>query len=211
MLAKKKSSTLGAALLIVLLVVATGCRNKTAPATEVPAGFVQVSDHDSGITIAIPSEWVQLPLPKNENVAKYNETALALVEQNPRLLPAVNQGRVILQSGGEIFAVSPDGQTRVNITVGKAKEKTVDQLVPNVVPQLEQSGAKNVTQERVTTGAGPGLKLRFQFPVEVGGSETVLADEVQYIVLHDGKSYVLTLISPAGDVPDTIARSLRIS
>jgi hypothetical protein len=169
-----------------------------------------MSDDPSGITIAVPAEWVQIPLPKNSNVARFNQTAVPLVSENPKLLRAVNQARQVLQFGGKAFAVAPDGQTRVNITVDKTKEKTLDELARNVVPQLEDSGAKDLTYETTTTGAGPALKMRFKFPIDAENNETVLAEEVQYYVLHGGKSYVLTVIYPQGMVADTIAGSLRL-
>lgn len=205
----KKAPPLVAALLV-LLFAAGACRNLTAPATEVPPGFVQVSHHDSGVTLAVPGEWIQIPMPKNSNVARFNETATDLILRDPRLVPAVNQARQVLQSGGKAFAVSEDGQMRVNVTVDKTKEKTLDQLAANVVESLEQGGAIDLVQARAPTGVGEALKLTFKFPIDAAGNETVLADEVQYYVLHDGKSYVLTVINGPPDLPDTVARSLRL-
>ncbi|MGH9279969.1 MAG: hypothetical protein ACRD12_17960 [Acidimicrobiales bacterium] len=205
----KKAPFLVATLVLTAL-VAAGCRNPTAPATEVPPNWVQMSDNPSGITIAVPSEWVQIPMPKNSNVADFNQTAVPLATENLKLLRAVNQARQVLQFGGKLFAVTTDGQTRVNITVDKTKEKTLEQLAANVVPQLEDSGARDLTQEQVTTGAGPALKLRFKFPIDGEGNETVLADEWQYYVLHNGKSYVLTVINPTGALADQIAGTLRL-
>lgn len=205
-----KKAPVSAPALVLVLLVAAGCSKPTAPATAVPPNFTAVSHNGAGITIAVPADWVQIPLPNNENVARFNETALPLVNENPRLLRAVNQARQVLQFGGKAFAVSPDGQTRVNITVDKADAKTLDELSAKVVPQLEDSGAQDLAQERATTGAGPALKLRFKFPIDAEGNETVLADEVQYYVLHDGKSYVLTVINGQGGIADTIAETLRL-
>lgn len=196
--------------LVLPVVVAAGCRNKTAPATDVPPNFVAVRDDDAGITVAIPSDWVQIPLPKNSNVARFNKTAVPLSVDNPQLLRAVTQARQILQQGGKVFAVTPNGMTRVNLTVDKTKEKTLEQVAANVVPKLESAGAQGVTTEMVTVGAGPALKTRFRFPIDADNTETVLADEVQYYVLRKGRSYVLTVINPYGDVADQIAATLRL-
>jgi hypothetical protein len=120
------------------------------------------------------------------------------------------QARQLLQSGGKLVAVSPDGEARINLTVDEADEKTLAEVGRVTSQSLTDSGATNLTQEQTTSGAGPALKLTFQYPIEGQGGMTVQAQEIQYYVLHKGKSYVLTVINGPGELASTVAGSLRL-
>ncbi|MEW6154428.1 MAG: hypothetical protein AB1673_10635 [Actinomycetota bacterium] len=203
------SATLRVALaLAVAALVLTGCRDKSAPDTVVPAGFVAVRDADAGFAMGVPAEWLQIPLPRNLDV--FNEESRKLLAVNTDLLPAINQARQVLQYGGKLMAVSADGRSRVNLTIDKAQEKDLEEIARLAVPLLEEGGATNVRQEPGTTGAGPALKLTFNYPLPARGDTVEIADEVQYYVLHKGNSVVITVINGSAELAQTIADTLRL-
>ncbi len=196
---------LGLAVIAVLIV--TAC-SKEAPQTTVPAGFVAVRSAEAGFAMGVPSGWVQIPLP--QDLDKFDKNAVGLTNRNPRLAPAIVQARQLLQYGGKVMAVSPDGGSVVNLTIDKTPEKTLDEVAKNTIPNLQTNGASELREERATLPVGPALRLTFRYPIEGQNHETVVADEVQYYVLHEGKSVVLTVINGQGDLANTVAGTLRL-
>jgi hypothetical protein len=195
----------GIALIAVL--TATACAKK-APDTTVPAGFATIRSAGAGFAMGVPSDWVQIPLP--QDLEKFDKNAADITNRNPRLAPAIVRARQVLQFGGKMMAVSPDGGSVVNLTIDKTKEKTLDEVAKNSVPSLEQNGATDLRQERATLPAGAALRLTFRYPIEGQNREMVVADEVQYYILHKGKSIVLTIINGQGELPNTVAGTLRL-
>ena len=194
--------------LLVAVLVQVGCSKKSAPETTAPAGFKAVRDAPTGFALAIPSDWLQIHL--TQNLDDFDKRARELSARNDRLGPAINSARQIAQSGGKFMAVSPDGESRINLTVDDAQEETLDELATAIVPVLQESGATELAQDRATTGAGPALRLAFKFPLPARGNESVIANEVQYYLIHDDKTYVLTVINGAADLAQTVATSLRL-
>ena len=184
------------------------CREKAAPQTTAPAGFRVVRDADAGFAVAVPAGWQRIPLPKD--LDEFDKTANELSGRNPRLRPAVVQARQLLQFGGRLMVVSPDGGSVVNLTVDKATEKNLAEIGRTTADKLREGGATDLTQEQTTSGAGPALKLTFRYPIEGQEGREVQADEIQYLVLHKGRSFVLTVINGAGDLAATVAASLRL-
>jgi hypothetical protein len=195
------------ALALLLVLAAPGCTKK-APNTTVPAGFVAVRDAEAGFALGVPSDWVQIPLP--QDLDRFDKNAIGITNQHPRLGPAIVQARQLLQFGGKLMAVSDDGNSVVNVTIDKTKEKTLAEVAKNTVSNLENNGATDVVQEQASLPAGRALKLTFRYPIEGQNHETVIANEIQYYVLHKGKSIVLTIINGQGDLPATVAGTLRL-
>jgi len=188
--------------------VLAACSDKSAPDTTAPAGFKVVRNAGTGFALAVPSDWLEIHL--TQDLDEFDKRARAQTQRNDALIPAVNSARQIAQSGGKFMAVSPDGSARVNLTVDKAREETLEELAAAIVPVLEENGGTEVRQEQATTGAGPGLRLRFKFPLPGRDNELVIADEDQYYVINDGKTFVLTVINGAPDLGGNVAGSLRL-
>ncbi|MCA1691485.1 MAG: hypothetical protein LC733_04505 [Actinobacteria bacterium] len=186
----------------------SACGKKGAPQTTAPAGFTVVRDAGAGFAVAVPGDWQRIPLPGD--LDDFDKQSRALANRNPKLSPAILQARQLLQSGGKLMAVSPDGVSIINLTVDKADEKTLTEIGRVTSAKLQEAGATNLAQEPATTGAGPALKLRFRLPIEGQGGETQEANETQYFVLHDGKSFVLTFQNATDDLAASVAGSLRL-
>ncbi|MGH9222661.1 MAG: hypothetical protein ACRD2W_02410 [Acidimicrobiales bacterium] len=201
------SATALTAVLAVLLVT-TGCGDKSAPQTIAPAGFVAVRNASSGFAVAVPSDWVQIPLP--EDIDEFDEKSRALIATNEALLPAINQARQIVQFGGKLMVVSPDGNSRINLTVDKAQEDSLEEIARTTVPLLTEGGATELQQSQAPTGAGNALKLTFKYPLPGRGDAVSIANEVQYYLLRGGKSYVLTVINATPEVVQAVADSFRL-
>ncbi len=197
-----------AAFSVAAVLALPGCRDKSAPRTTAPAGFDVVRDAEAGFALAVPADWTQIPLP--QDLDRFDRQASALTGQNPRLAPAILQARQLLQSGGKMMAVSPDGASILNLTVDRADEKNLAEVGRVTSARLQEAGATDIAQEQTTTGAGPALKLTFKLPVEGQGGATVQANETQYFVLHDGKSFVITLQNGTPEIANTVAASLRL-
>ena len=197
-----------AALSLAMVLGLPACRDKAAPETTAPAGFVVVRDASAGFALAVPSDWQQVPLPGD--LDQFDRKASELQGRNPRIAPAIVQARQLLQSGGRLMAVSPDGASVLNLTVDRADEKNLAEVGRVVPAKLQEAGATDIAQEQTTTGAGPALKLTFKLSVEGQGGSSVVANETQYFVLHKGKSFVITLQNGTPDIANAVAASLRL-
>lgn len=192
-----------------LAVLATACSSDpTAPTTTAPAGYRVESSAKAGFAVAVPSDWITIPLSLNPDVFNKNANALRLA--NPKLASILNQARVLGQSGGTFMAVAPDGIVNVNLTVDKPKEKTVAEIVANSVSALKNLEATSFGQEPSTLSGLPGMKLTFRLPVETD-SGRIPTDEVQHYLLKSKKAYILTVAAAPGDVASAIAGSLRLN
>lgn len=197
-----------AAVTVAMALFMPACSKKSAPQTTAPAGFTVVRDAGAGFAVAVPADWQRIPLPGD--LDDFDKQSRALVNRNPKLSPAVLQARQLLQFGGKLMAVSPDGTSIINLTVDKADEKSLAEIGRVTTAKLQEAGATNLSQEQATTGAGPALMLRFRLPIEGQGGATQEANETQYYVLHDGKSFVLTLQNGTDELAASVAGSLRL-
>jgi hypothetical protein len=186
----------------------TACGEKKAPETTAPAGFRVIRDAGEGFAVAVPADWQRIPLP--DDLDQFDREAIKLTARNDKLAPAIVQARQLLQFGGKFMVVRPDGASSINLTVDKTEEKTLAEVGRATSASLTESGATNLQQEMTTSGAGPALKLKFRYPIEGAGGTTVQADEIQYFVLHEGRSYVLTVINGGDELASTVASSLRL-
>jgi hypothetical protein len=198
----------GLAVVIVSCVLLSGCgSDPKAPDTTAPAGFTVVKDDKAGFAVAIPTDWQRVPL--TDELSDFNRTANRLRGENPKLSSALVQARVVAQAGGKLFAVDREGVTSLNMTVDKAKEKTLDEIMATTKPALTTAGATGISDEGVDLPAGPAKRLRFKLPVTTEEGPAVL-DEVQYYLLKDGKAYILTVVATDPALALSIAETLRI-
>jgi hypothetical protein len=196
------------AAVIVPLVLLAGCgSDPKAPDTAAPAGFKVFKEDKAGFAVAIPADWVEIPM--SDNLSDFNEKANDLRPANPDLGNAIVLARVITQAGGKLFAADRESVSSLNLTVGKANEKSLDEVLAVIKPALAKNGATELTDEGVTLPAGPAIRLRFKQPVTTDGG-TATRNEVQYYLLKDNKTYILTVISDDSALAATVAETLRI-
>ncbi|MEA2685460.1 MAG: hypothetical protein QOE93_655 [Actinomycetota bacterium] len=196
------------AVLIVPLVLLSGCgSDPKAPDTTAPPGFTVFKDDKAGFAVAIPADWQKVPL--TDDLTDFNKTANRLRLENPNLGTAMVLARIVAQAGGRLFAVDHDGTSSVNLTVDKAREKSIDEVVATIKPALTGAGATDLTDEAIILPAGPAARLRFKLPVQTDEGPVVV-DEVQYYLLKDGSLSILTVVASDLGLATTIAESLRI-
>ncbi len=196
------------AAVIVPLVLLLGCgSDPKAPETEAPAGFRVFQDDKAGVAVAVPADWQEIGL--SDELSVFNTAANKLRVENPNLSTAIVLARIVAQAGGRLFAVDREGTSSLNLTVGKAREKTLDEVLATIRPALEEAGATELAEESTTLPAGPALRLRFKAPLKTDDGQVVL-DEVQYYLLKDGKLYILTVASADSALAATVAETLRI-
>jgi hypothetical protein len=193
---------------LVPLVLLAGCgSDPKAPDTTAPAGFSVFKEDKAGFAIAVPTDWQEVPL--SEDLSEFNRTANRLRGENPKLGTAMVLARIVAQAAGKLFAVDSEGTSSMNLTVDKAREKTLDEIIAATKPALATAGATDVTDESLNLPAGPAVRLRFKLPVSTDEGQVVV-DEVQYYLLKDGKAYILTVVSGDPSLAATLAETLRI-
>lgn len=189
----------------------TGCgSDPQAPDTVAPAGYSVVKNDDAGVTLAVPDDWSSLTL--TEDVSELNRTINSLRVGRPEIGEALNQARILAtRLRGRVFAVHPDGSTYASVTVDRAQERTLDEVLAVVREALAEEGASGLSDERVNLAAGPAVRVSYSIeqPSEDGDGTPI--DKVQYYVLKDGRAYLLEVGGEAEpDLADTIADTLRI-
>ena len=190
------------------LALLAGCSSeKQPPKTTAPAGFTVYGDGKNGFAIAYPSEWRRVPLADDLDV--YNRTANSMRLENPKLADALVIGRSVALSGGAFMAVDNEGTSIANLTVDKAKEKTVEEVARKVTEALLAKGATEVTATNVTVAGTPAIRLSYKLPVTTDAG-TVTTSQTQYYVLKSGKTYILTVIGDDPALPNTIAETIAI-
>jgi len=190
------------------LVLLAGCgSDPKAPDTTAQAGYKVFKDDKAGFAIAVPADWLQIPL--SEDLSKFNAGANKLRLANPNISTAIVLARIVAQAGGRLFMVDHEGTSSLNLTVGKAREKTLDEVMATIKPALTKAGATDLAEEGVTVPAGPAMRLRFKSPLQTDDGKVIL-DEAQFYLLKDGKLYILTVVSGDPALSTTIAETLRI-
>lgn len=169
---------------------APGAESPVGPAVPgVPAGYRLHADREGGFQIAVPEHWQEVPL----DPSALDETA----RTNPGLATMVDQARAALSQGGLFLAGDPRPTTgfspRVNLIRLDAPGISLDDIEPTMKSQLELAGATDVTTDRRTTPAGPGIRGRYTLRVTTSAGVPVLARGAQYFVVAGGTGYVLTV------------------
>jgi hypothetical protein len=202
-----------AALVLLVAALAAGCgsggdEEEAAPALTPPPGFTVVSSGKAGFAIAVPEDWIRLPL---TGLGPYDEAAERIQAQNPATKDALDTGRTLIGRGVELFALDPEdnGATTANLIVrGTPEGETLEKASKQSVDLLATRGATNVVREYTQLGGVEATKISFTIPVATA-SGTRDVPTTQYIVLHDETSYVLTLAGTGPD-RDAVVESLRI-
>ncbi len=196
----------GAAVVVAVSLVA--CGDEEAPQTSAPPGFTVVRDADDGYAIAVPAVWTQVPM--GVKAEEFDRNANRLRGENPKLASALVQARVVSNGGGKMLAIDPDGRASVNLTVDKAEEKNLAEILEKSKTRLMEFGATDLTETPVTLDGRPAAKLSFRLPLETDDGK-VTVSETQYYQLRGGKrAFILTVIDTDDALATLIADSLRI-
>ena len=215
MIVRRRWRAVGVALAVVLGLVGCGGSDEgeessseggtagsvTTQAT-IPAGYIDVKDAETGVSVAVPQDWQQVPL----NAETLRRQAEAVRAQNPKLAETLAAAQGLIGGGGKLFAIHPDGSSNVNLIVTDSGGAQLEDIPGPAVRELRSRGATIESQERTSLGGEDAVKVTMKFPVTA--QETV--DEVQYYAVKRGKAFILTLTGhdPALDV---IAQSLHLT
>lgn len=176
---------------------------ETTPRTArtVPAGYIDVKDAETRVSLAVPQDWQQVPL----NAETLRQQADAVRAENPKLAETLDSAQGLIGGGGKVFAIHPDGNSNVNLIVTDAEGAKLEDIPGPAVRELRNRGATIESQERTKLNGEDAVKVTMKFPVTAQES----VDEVQYYVIKGGRAYILTLTGhdPALDV---IANSMAI-
>lgn len=196
----------GTAVLLAMSLAA--CGDEAAPQTTAPQGFTVVRDADDGFAMAVPAVWTQVPM--GVRAEEFDRNANRLRGENPKLASALVQARVVSGGGGKMLAIDPEGRASVNLTIDKAEEKNLEEIVQKSSAKLTEFGATDVTRTPVMLDGEPATKLSFRLPVETDNGK-VTVSETQYYQLRGGKrAFILTVIDTDDALATLIAESLRI-
>ena len=193
---------------VVVAVSLAACGDEEAPQTSAPPGFTVVRDADEGFAIAVPAVWTQVPM--GVKAEEFDRNANRLRGENPKLASALVQARVVSNGGGKMLAIDPEGRASVNLTVDKAEEKNLAEILERSKTRLMEFGATDVTETPVTLDGRPAAKLSFRLPLETDNGK-VTVSETQYYQLRGGKrAFILTVIDTDDALATLIADSLRV-
>ena len=212
MMVRKQVRAVGLALVVVLGLMGCGSDSddKAAESSEekaetsrtVPPGYIDVKDAETGVSVAVPEDWQQVPL----NAATLRQQADAVRSENPKLAENLDSAQRLIGGGGKLYAIHPDGESNVNLIVTDSGGTKLEDIPGPAVRELRSRGATIESQERTTLNGEEAIKVKMKFPLSAEKS----VDEVQYYVIKRGRAYILTLTGhdPALDV---IANSMAIS
>lgn len=194
---------------VVLLAISlAACGDEEAPQTTAPEGFTVVRDADDGFAIAVPAVWTQVPM--GVEAEEFDRNANRLRAENPKLASALFQARVVSGGGGKVLAIDPEGRASMNLTIDKAEEENLAEIVEKSSARLREFGATNLTETPVTLDGEPATKLTFRLPLETDDG-TIVVNETQYYQLRDDKrAFILTVIDTDDALATLIAESLRV-
>ena len=170
----------------------------------------------AGASIATPSSWKAL----DARIVTNPKVLKAFVDQNPALRPFISQisgpGSVIKLMVFDL-KVTNGFATNVNVVVSATPGVTLAQIasvyanqLKTVLPTLKSA----VTTRIVSLPSGKALRAGYRVGFAIGG-RTVVVQTLQYLLLHAGKTIVVTFSTlPAHAAArattfTAIARSLR--
>ncbi len=193
---------------VVLAMSLAACGDEGAPETTAPQGFTVVRDADDGFAIAVPATWTQVPMGVKSE--EFDRNANRLRVENPKLASALVQARVVSGGGGKMMAIDPEGRAMVNLTVDKAEEKNLAEIVQKSKARLAEFGATDLTETPVMLDGEPATKLSFRLPIETDDGRVTVPETQYYQLRGDKKAFILTVIDTDDALATLIADSLRI-
>lgn len=173
---------------------------------SVPDGW-KVIEGD-GVTIAVPDEWVDVPL---EDFEMGSEDFQELMPEADEAM--LNQAAAVVQQGGVLLAFGPpeDGFTDNLNILRLPVEAELDQLEREAELGMQALGAEMHSLDRVELPMGEAIRV--SYTAEFQSPEGPFSVEgVQLYVPVEGATFVLTIsaVEDPGDLADEMAQTFEV-
>lgn len=186
-------------------------------AATVPDGWTTHTVKDTSLTLALPPTWEELAMDEKLLDASLD----AAKEQNPEIAEMMGaQARALMQSGIKFFAFDSNEEavtrgfaTNINVIAQDLPVSNVslDQIKDATLGQLSQlPGLVQPTTEKITLANGvEAMQVKYGFDITTQAGQATKTATTQYIILQDGKFYVVTFTTTddqTGDYEETFSQ-----
>ncbi|MFL6204691.1 MAG: hypothetical protein ACJ739_05020 [Acidimicrobiales bacterium] len=180
----------------------------TAPKpVDLPDGYALIEG--DGVSIAAPDDWKEVD---PDDFGMTPEEFEAAFPDAPEGF--VDQAMSAFQQGASLVAFDVDDQLGANVNIasfpGEAPLSLVEQQAKS---QLESLGGTVSRSERVNVPAGEAHRIDYTLDVSGPGGSSVSVAGVQFYVVADGRTHVVTITTPEnpGDLVDTMIDTFRVT
>ena len=171
----------------------------------VPDGYKLIEG--DGVSIAAPDDWQELA-PDD-----FEMTPDELEEAFPGAPPAfLDQATAAFEQGATLVAFDVDRDFSSNVNVASFPgEAPLSLLEEQATAQLEALGGTVVSTEPLRVPAGDALRIEYHLDVAAPDGSSVPADGVQYYVVADGRTHVVTVTTAdeVGPLAATMINTFR--
>jgi hypothetical protein len=173
---------------------------------DVPDGYAVIEG--DGVSIAAPDDWQEVDPDDFQMTPEEFEKAF------PDAPPGfVDQATAAFQQGAALVAFDVDDQLGANVNIASFPGEVPLSLVESQAKsQLESLGGTVDSSKRVTVPAGEAHRIDYTIDVSGPGGSSVAVSGVQFYVVADGHTHVVTITLPEdpGDLVDTMIDTFRI-
>lgn len=177
----------------------------TAAAAAVPAGFRRVGGAAQGISIVVPASWVAIDLAKQSiqqgaKAIQIKGVSSSTLIQDMEQLQKFHAVEVFdiqaVTSGASHFATNMSAYCSSS-GVNNTGSSGIPLMKQSIAGQLNQVGAKNLTQQDVTIGGVPGVQTSYQLSSATG---TIFGTQLE-VLPAPNRACFATLTGTAGQFP----------
>jgi len=172
--------------------------DQPAAGGEVPDGWQRITG--DGVSLAVPGDWVDVPLDEFEMGAEDLQDALPEADE-----AMLEQAASVVQQGGVLLAFGPPGASgftdNINVLALPVSAE-LEELEQQAELGLGAVGAELASKEVVEVPSGRAVRVSYSLELD-GAEGPYTVRGVQYYVVADGRTFVLTV--SALDAPDELA------
>ena len=174
-------------------------------AADLPAGYAVIQG--DGVSIATPEEWEEVD--PDDFAMTDEEFEAAFPDAPPGFL---EQASAAFDQGATLVAFDLDDQFSSNVNIASFPgEAPLSMLESQATTQLETLDGHVVSSDPVTVPAGDAVRVEYTIPVTVPGGSSVQANGVQFYVVADGRTHVITIttIDDVAELADAMIETFR--
>jgi hypothetical protein len=171
----------------------------------VPDGYTVIEG--DGVSIAVPDGWEEVD-PEDFTMTE-EEFEAAFPDAPPGFL---DQASAALDQGASLVAFDLDDEFSSNVNIASFPgEAPLSMLEAQATTQLETLDGEVVSSDRLTVPAGDAVRLEYTIPVALPAGSSVQASGVQFYVVADGRTHVITIttIDDVAALADAMIETFR--
>jgi hypothetical protein len=173
---------------------------------EVPDGYALIEG--DGVSIATPDGWREV------DPEDFDMTSEEFKEAFPDAPPGfVEQASAAFEQGATLVAFDRDLDSGANVNIASFPgEVPLSTLEDQAIAQLEALDGTVISSEPVTLPAGDAHRIEYSLDVAAPDGSSVGATGVQFYVVADGHTHVVTITTSddVGPLADTMIDTFRV-